>query len=152
MRASVRPVQVCLELSIFIILTQMVKLNSCNLQAVSQQSFNSHSVSHHTVGALNTSSCFIRIFPLHQGPFASSGQSRHVAGPRQPQPRPLWRQGGQSELPQPRDLIVHQTRALGEARHGQVQVLSQRLDIVLTFYHNYVSENPSSFTKALLMR
>ena len=33
---------------------QIVKLTSCELQAVSQQSFNSH----HTVGALNTSSCF----------------------------------------------------------------------------------------------
>ena len=44
----VRSVQVCLELSIFIFLTQ-----------ISHQSFNSHSDSHHTVGALNTSSCFI---------------------------------------------------------------------------------------------
>ena len=52
----VRLVQVCLELSIFIILTQIVKLTSYELQAVSQKSFNSHLVSHHTVGALNTSS------------------------------------------------------------------------------------------------
>ena len=55
-RACVCPVQVCLELSIFIFLTQILKLLSL---AVSQQSFNSLSVGHHTVGALNTSSCFV---------------------------------------------------------------------------------------------
>ena len=55
-RPSVRLVQACLELSIIIILaqTQIVKLTSCELQAVIQQSFNSH----HTVGALNTLTCF----------------------------------------------------------------------------------------------
>ena len=40
-------VQVCPELSIFIFLTK-----------ISQQSFNSHLISHHTVGAFNTSSCY----------------------------------------------------------------------------------------------
>ena len=70
---------------------------------------------------------FSHIFSaINPGPLAGCGQSRHVAGPRQPKPRPLRRQGGQSELPQPRDLSVHQARALGEARHGQVQVLSQK--------------------------
>ena len=55
-RSSVGLVKVCLELSIFIILTQIVNLTSYELQAVSQQSFNGHLVSHYTVGALNTSS------------------------------------------------------------------------------------------------
>ena len=54
-RSSVRLVQVCLKLSIFIILTQIFKLTSCELQAVSQQLFNSH----HTVRALNT---FVLLF------------------------------------------------------------------------------------------
>ena len=54
-RSSVRPVQLCLEQSIFIFLTKILKLLTL---AVSQQSFKCHSVSHHTVGALNTSSCF----------------------------------------------------------------------------------------------
>ena len=53
-RSFVRSVQVCLEFSIFIILTQIVKLTSCKLPEISQQSFNSH----HTVGAYNTSSCW----------------------------------------------------------------------------------------------
>ena len=34
-RPSVRPVQVCLKLSIFILLNQIFKLTSCALQAVS---------------------------------------------------------------------------------------------------------------------
>ena len=37
--SSIRLVQVCLELSIFIIITQIVTLTSCELQAASQQSY-----------------------------------------------------------------------------------------------------------------
>ena len=59
---------------------------------------------------------------INLDPLARRGQPRDVAGSRQLQPRPLRRQGGQSELPQPRDLGVHKTRALSQARYGQVQV------------------------------
>ena len=63
----VRSVQVCLKPSILIFLAQIFNLTSCELQAFSQQSFNSYQlISHHTVGALNTSSCLIFIF-LHLG-------------------------------------------------------------------------------------
>ena len=46
---SVHSVQVCLELLIFIILTQIVNLTSCELQAVSQQSVSQQPVSSHLI-------------------------------------------------------------------------------------------------------
>ena len=52
--SSVRPVQVCPELSIFIILAQIFKLTSCELQAVSQWSV-PQSVSQQSVSQLAAS-------------------------------------------------------------------------------------------------